>query len=162
MTLQALLGQRWPNQTALWADLDARRAMLNQHIPSWVLQGRAPLQAYPEAAHSGRASRPEWEAEMLDLDCVFQYLARCRWFRHVRANGRLDLGGYDSYLGTTWRSHLLELRFDATQGCLLGQPAGRETTITIAQKASDENRPDRRTRTPARLTRLSTCAAVYS
>ncbi len=132
MTLQALLGQRWPDQTALWVGLDARRAMLNQHIPSCVLQGHAPLQAYPEAAHSGRSYRPEWEAEMLDLDRVFAYLANCRWFRHVRANGRLDLGGYDYYLGTTWRSHLLELRFDANQGCFLGQPVGSESTITIA------------------------------
>jgi len=41
--------------------------MLNQHIPSGVLQGQAPLQAYPEAAHSGRFYCPEWEAEMLDL-----------------------------------------------------------------------------------------------
>ncbi|MFL5698444.1 MAG: hypothetical protein ACJ797_15250 [Ktedonobacteraceae bacterium] len=49
----------------------------------------------------------------------------------VRANGRLDLGGYDYYLGTTWRSHLLELRFDATQGYFLGQPAGSDTTIMI-------------------------------
>ncbi len=71
MTLQALLGQRWPDQTALWVGLDARRAMLNQHITSWVLQGHAPLQAYPEAAHSGRFYRPEWEAEMLDLARVF-------------------------------------------------------------------------------------------
>ncbi len=132
MTLQALLGQRWPNQTALWAGLDARRAMLNQHIPSWVLQGRAPLQAYPEASHSGRSYRPEWEAEMLDLDRVFQYLARCRWFRRIRANGRLDLGGYDYYLGVTWRNQMLELHFDATQGCFLGQPAGSETTLTFA------------------------------
>jgi hypothetical protein len=38
---------------------------------------------------------PEWEAEMLDLARVFAYLASCRWFRRVRANGRLDLGGYD-------------------------------------------------------------------
>jgi transposase InsO family protein len=131
MTLQALLGQRWPTQTALWAGLDARRAMLNQHIPSWVLQGHAPLQAYPSAAHSGRSYRPEWEAEMLDLDRVFQYLASCRWFRHVRANGRLDIGGYDYYLGTTWRNQMLELRFDANQRCFLGQPAGSDTTITI-------------------------------
>ena len=93
MTLQALLGQRWSDQTALWAGLDARRAMLNQHIPSCVLQGRAPLQAYPEALHSGRFYRPEWEAEMLELARVFEYLARCRWFGRVRANGRLDLGG---------------------------------------------------------------------
>jgi hypothetical protein len=70
MTLQALLGQQWPDQTALWAGLDARRSMLNQHIPSSVLQDRAPLQAYPQAAHSGRISRPEWEAELLDLDRV--------------------------------------------------------------------------------------------
>jgi transposase InsO family protein len=132
MTLQALLGQRWSDQATLWTGLDARRAMLNQHIPSCVLQDLAPLQAYPEAAHSGRFYRPEWEAEMLDLARVFQYLANCRWFRRVRANGRLDLGGYDYYLGVTWRNQMLELRFDATQGCFLGQPAGSETTLTIA------------------------------
>ncbi len=50
---------------------------------------------------------------MLELDRVFQYLANCRWFRRVRANGRLDIGGYDYYLGTTWRNHMLELHFDA-------------------------------------------------
>lgn len=27
MTLQALLGQCWPDQATLWAGLDARRAM---------------------------------------------------------------------------------------------------------------------------------------
>jgi hypothetical protein len=98
MTLQALLGQHWPDQTALWAGLDARRTMLNQHIPSRVLQGRAPLQAYPEAAHSGRSYRPEWEAEMLDVQRVFHYLATCRWFRRVKSNGRFALGGYEYYL----------------------------------------------------------------
>jgi len=132
MTLQALLGQRWPDQTALWAGLDARRAMLNQHIPSSVLQGRAPLQAYPEAAHSGRFYRPQWEAEMLDLDRVFAYLATCRWFRRIRANGRLDLGGYDYYLGTSLRNQMLEVHFDATQSCFLGQPAGSESILTFA------------------------------
>jgi hypothetical protein len=44
MTLQALLGQYWPGQAALWTGLDARRTMLNQYIPSAVLQGgTAPL-----------------------------------------------------------------------------------------------------------------------
>jgi transposase InsO family protein len=132
ITAQALLGQAYPSPSALWAGLDARRAMLNQHIPSWVLQARAPLQAYPEAAHSGRSYRPEWEAEMLDLDRVFAYLGHCHWFRRIRANGRLDLGGYDYYLGVTWRNQMLEMRFDADQGCFLGQPAGSEATLTIA------------------------------
>jgi hypothetical protein len=75
MTLQALLGQCWSDQMALWAGLDARRAMLNQRIPSGVLQGLASLQAYPQAAHSGRCYRPEWEAERLDPARVFAYLA---------------------------------------------------------------------------------------
>ena len=48
--------------------------------------------------------------------------------------------GYDEYLGTTWRSQMLELRFDANQGRFLGQPAGSDTTSTIP--GSDKNRPD--------------------
>lgn len=132
MTLLTLLGQRWSDQAALWAGLDARRTMLNQHIPSGVFQGYAPLQVYPQAAHSGRFYRPEWEAEMLDLDRVFAYLATCRWFRRIRANGRLDLGGYDYYLGTNLRNQMLEVHFDAIQGSFLGQPAGSESILTFA------------------------------
>ncbi len=30
------------------------------------------------------------------------------------------------------RNQMLELHFDATQGCFLGQPAGCESTLTIA------------------------------
>ena len=132
MTLQALLGQYWQDQTALWTGLDALRAMLNHHIPSTVFHGRAPLQAYPEAAHSGRFYRPEREAEMLDLARVFAYLATCRWFRRIRANGRLGLGSYDYYLGTSMRNQMLELHFDADQACFIGQLVGSETTVTFA------------------------------
>jgi len=120
MTLQALLGQHWPDQTALWAGLDARRTMLNQHIPSRVLQGQAPLQVYPEAAHSGRSYRPEWEAEMLDLNRVFRYLGSCRWFRHIKSNGRIVIGGYQYYLSTALRGRTVELHFDPIQGCFIG------------------------------------------
>ena len=108
MTLQALLGQRWPDQTTLWAGLDARRAMLNQHIPSWVLQGHAPLQAYPEAAHSGRSYRPEWEAEMLDLDRVFEYLTRClAGFGACGPTGGSTLVAMTTIWAPAFRSHLL-------------------------------------------------------
>jgi hypothetical protein len=131
MTLQALLGQHWPDQTALWAGLDARRTMINQYIPSRVLQGQAPLQAYPAAAHSGRSYRPEWEAEMLDLTRVFQYLAACRWFRQIKSHGRVGIGGYQYYLSTAWRGRTVELHFDPLQGCFIGQPEGIETTVTL-------------------------------
>jgi transposase InsO family protein len=131
MTLQALLGQHWPDETALWAGLDARRAMLNQHIPSRVLCGQAPLQAYPAATHSGRSYRPEWEAEMLDPNRVFQYLGSCCWFRQIKSNGRVVIGGYQYYLSTAWRGRTIELRFDPIQGCFIGQPEGIETAVTL-------------------------------
>jgi hypothetical protein len=134
MTLQALLGQHWPNQTALWAGLDARRTMLNQYIPSRSLDGRAPLQAYPEAAHSGRTYRPEWEAEMLDMDWVFQYLAMCRWFRQVKANGRFAIGGYEYYLSTQLRGRTLELTFDSIQGSFRVLPEGTDMPIMVAPR----------------------------
>jgi hypothetical protein len=35
-------------------------------------------------------------------------------------------------LRTSLRNQMLELHFDADQGCLVGQPAGSETTITFA------------------------------
>ena len=92
MTLQALLGQSWSDATALWAGLDARRTMLNEHIPCRMLAGRAPLQAYPQAAHTGRFYRPEWEAELLDLNRVYRYLGTCRFFRRVAQNGSVALG----------------------------------------------------------------------
>lgn len=78
--------------------------MRNQHLPRSVFQDRAPFQAYPEAARSGRSYRPAWEAEMLDVDRIVVSLATGRWFRRLRANGRLDLGGSEYALGTTWRN----------------------------------------------------------
>jgi hypothetical protein len=131
MTLQALLGQHWPDQTALWAGLDARRTMLNQHIPSRVLHGQAPLQAYPAAMHSGRSYRPEWEADLLNLNRVYDYLASCRWFRQVKPNGRITIGGYQYYIGTKFRSRAVELTFDALQGVFVCQPEGSDTAIAI-------------------------------
>lgn len=98
----------------------------------WSLTGRAPLQVYPEAAHSGHFNRQEWEVEMLDLARVCAYLAKCCWFRRIRAKGRLDLGGYGYSPGTTRRNQMLELHVNADQGCFLGQTADSETTLTFA------------------------------
>jgi hypothetical protein len=70
--------------------LDERRDVLNRHLPSRVLSHKSPLEAYPQAVHSGRASRPEWEEEFLSLEKVSTYLAQGRWFRSIRTNGCFD------------------------------------------------------------------------
>src|SRR5438876_7833503 len=47
VTAQALLGQTYTSHAALWAGLDERRKILNQHLPTRVLAHQAPLEAYP-------------------------------------------------------------------------------------------------------------------
>jgi hypothetical protein len=53
ITAQALLGQAYPSPSALWAGLDARREVLNHHLPSRALSHKSPLEAYPQAIHGG-------------------------------------------------------------------------------------------------------------
>jgi transposase InsO family protein len=131
MTLQALLGQSWPDGTALWAGLDVRRSMLNAHIPCRMLSGRAPLQAYPEAGHSGRFYQPEWEAELLDLNRVYSYLATCRWFRRVAQNGSVALGGIYYYINPKYRGRAIEVTFDGERALFRAQVAGLAEAIEI-------------------------------
>jgi len=136
MTLQALLGQHWADPQRLWAGLDARREQLNQHIPSRTLGGQAPLQAYPEAAHSGRHYRPEWEADLLDLNRVYQYLATGRWFRRVKADSCLTLGGTDYSIGKPVRGQALEITFDLHQSVFLANVIGTNKTLALPPQGS--------------------------
>jgi len=112
MSGQALLGQSWSDQAALWVGLDDRREQLNTAIASAVLGGQAPLQADPSAAHAGRWYRPEWEAEMLDLERVDGYLAEGQWFRTSNSHGEFWLGRQRYNLGSGCRKKALELRYD--------------------------------------------------
>jgi hypothetical protein len=96
--------------------LEQRLDFLNQTYPSRSLGGRAPLEAYPSAQHSGRDYWPENEADMLDLQHVYDYLAQQRWFRRVSSVGQFTLGGQPYSLGKAWGSQTVEISFDpATQ-----------------------------------------------
>jgi hypothetical protein len=86
--------------------------VLNHHLPNRALSHKPPLEAYPEAIHSGRSYRPEWEEELLSLEKVYTYLAQGRWFRGVRSNGFFGLGSYQYYLGKHFSQQRVALRFD--------------------------------------------------
>jgi transposase InsO family protein len=92
MTAQALLGQAYPSHSTLWAGLDERRNVLNRHLPSRVLSHKSPLEAYPQAIHSGRSYRPEWEEEFLSLEKVCTYLAQGRGSAAFAPMGALTRG----------------------------------------------------------------------
>ncbi len=131
MTAQALLGQTYTSHSALWAGLDERREVLNHHLPSRALAHKAPLEAYPQAIHSGRSYQPEWEEELLSLEKVCGYLAQEKWFRSIRSNGFFSLGGYQYYLGKHFAQRSVAIRFDPESMALVCQPEGSEETIRL-------------------------------
>jgi len=112
---QVLEGQQFADWPTLYENLQERRDFLNYHLPCASLNHQPPLIAYPQAKHSGRAYRPEYEEALLDLHLVYEYLAQGRWFRQVSANGTVSLGGHIYYIGTKWHQHQLEIRCDATK-----------------------------------------------
>ena len=109
---QVLEGQRYDNWQALYNALDRRRDFLNCRLPCASLAGQPPLQAYPEALHSGRAYRPEWEAQILDLSRVYDYLADGHWFRLVSKDGTISLGKQVYYVGRPLARQQVEISFD--------------------------------------------------
>lgn len=116
---QCLLGQHFEDWSALYHALRQRRDFLNSHLPCATLAHLPPLVAFPHAIHSGRAYRPEWERDLLDLSRVWAYLAQGRWFRQTSKACTFCLGGQVYYLGKPWQSVQLEITFDPTDCHLL-------------------------------------------
>jgi len=132
---QVLDGQCFSNWQDLYDSLQKRRDFLNYHLPCASLK-QPPLCACPQAKHSGRMYRPECEADILDLQRVYEYLAQGKWFRRISANGTFSLGGNVYYIGRKWQRHQLEIRFDAVEqkflcydepGNLIKQSLGKAT-----------------------------------
>ena len=111
---QAMRGQEFASPQTLQPKLEQRLNFLNARYPSRTLAGQPPLAAFPEAVHSGRAYRPEWEADLLDLQRVYAYLAQNRWFRRVTALGQFSLGASRYGLGQDWANQEVEITFDAS------------------------------------------------
>lgn len=116
---QALQGQIFPTREAVQAFLDERLNFLNRKFPCRTLGGQPPLTVYPEAVFSGRFYRPELESELLDLQLVYSYLARGRWFRRVSSVGQVALGAHRYGLGLTWKEQTVETTFNPAEQCFI-------------------------------------------
>ncbi len=112
LTHQAVDGQVFEQPDALQPMLDQRREFLNTTYPNRALGGQAPLTANPAAVHSGRGYAPEREADLLDLQRVYAYLAQHRWFRQTSTKGQFFLGAVRYGLGQAWANQTLEITLD--------------------------------------------------
>jgi len=81
---------------------------------SFIRFHRPTQHGFIERAHQtmGRPYAPEREAELLDPQRVYAYLAQHRWFRRVSAGGQFALGDYHYGLGLRWAQQAIQLSFD--------------------------------------------------
>lgn len=109
---QAIAGQSFTDSLDLDQRLSERLDFLNLRYPSLALGGQAPLVACPEAKHTQRPYRLEWEAEMLAMHRVDDYLDEGRWFRLTSIQGQFSLGAYRYNAGSQLSKQTLEITFD--------------------------------------------------
>jgi transposase len=121
---QVLEGQSFAHWKALWQALQQRRHFLNERLPCSTLGNVPPLVAHPEARHPRRLYRPEWEAELLDLSRLYQYLSQGRWFRKASNVGAVGVSQQHYVLGIKWARKEVEITFDpADQHLVFYSPA---------------------------------------
>jgi len=112
MNQQAVTGQTFTDGSELQHSLSDRLDFLNLRFPSRSLDEQPPLVACPEAQHSGRPYRLEWEEDMLDMQRVYEYLAQGRWFRRTSSLGQFSLGTHRYSVGKSLSNQTLEITFD--------------------------------------------------
>ena len=105
--------------TQLYNKCEKRRFFLNNLLPSTSCDNQAPLNAHPEATHSGRFYNPIHEQNILQMNRIYEYLAKCKWFRRVAANGTISLGKQIYYIANTKTKEQLEITFCSFCKCLM-------------------------------------------
>lgn len=111
----------YQNWSHLYGSLCMRQKVLNRHLPCRTLNGLPPLVAYPQAVHSGRPYRPEWEEQLLDLHRIYASLAPGRWFRRISSSGTFSLGDQTYPAGLPGAGRQIELSFDLDTQHFVGQ-----------------------------------------
>jgi len=128
---QAFEGQTFADVTALQVNLQARMLFLNQEYPTRALDGQTPFQVFPQARHSGRLYSLEAEEQLFDMQRVYDYLQKGRWFRQVSSVGTFFLGGYGYNATTRFANQTLELTFEGATRKLICLPEKNSTVFHL-------------------------------
>jgi transposase len=128
---QAFEGQMFDDEIALQLSLQARILFLNQQYPTRALNGQPPFQAFPQARHSGRLYCLDTEAQLLDMQRIYDYLQSGRWFRQVSSAGTFSLGAHIYNVTTRFAGQTLEITFDRATRTLICLPEKQPSAFQL-------------------------------
>jgi len=109
---QAIKGKDFDCWLALFKNIEKRRKRLNEIYPSRSLGRKAPLEAFPEAVHSGRTYHLKKEFQLLDLNRIYNFLAEGKWYRIVSQGKMVSIGAIRYYLKNAIPKSQLQITFD--------------------------------------------------
>lgn len=61
----------------------------------------------------------EWEKAILDIQRIYDYLARGHWFRRTSSQGQFSLGAHHYSIGKDFADQQLEITFDPQNQALV-------------------------------------------
>ncbi len=111
MERQASRGKSFGDWQQFFQHCQKRRRRMNEKFPSRSHGGRAPLQAFPGAAHSGRHYSVEQEHQLLDVQRIYTLLFEGKWYRVVSSGKMVSLGGQRYYLKGAVPKSQLQITF---------------------------------------------------
>lgn len=109
-TLEGIVHQNWES---LFNLCQQRRKFLNETFPCSTLGNKPPYQAFPQARHSGRYYHPQLEPDMIDLNRIYAFLEKGKWFRAVSKLGSVSIGGQVYYLSGIKGKAQVQVLFNA-------------------------------------------------
>lgn len=110
---QALKRKQYPHWRALFDRINYRRKVLNENYPSRTMGKKAPLQVYPQAAHSKRVYSIRKEKQLLDIGRIYRFLGKGKWHRKVAQNKCVYLGRQHYYINHAVPGTMLTLKFSS-------------------------------------------------
>ena len=108
---QTIKGKQYEWWREFFSNCNKRRNRLNKKYPSRALDKQAPLQAFPQAAHSGRPYSIGQEQSLFNLDRIYTFLAKGKWHRKVSANKGVQLGAQRYYVKNAVPKTMLNITF---------------------------------------------------
>lgn len=111
MSAQVLKGKSYSNWHELYINTVKRKRVMNELYPSRTLKKQAPLKAQPKAKHSGRPYSVEREKDLLKIERIEAYLAKCTWYRKTAKSRTLSLHGKVYYLNQAEANVYLKINF---------------------------------------------------
>ena len=109
---QVIQGQHFDNFDQLYWALNHRRAFLNNTLPCSSLDNQPITKTFPELTTPRRVYSPHLEAEIFQVERIYQYLSDGHWFRKVAENGTVGIGRKVYGVGISWAKEQIQITFE--------------------------------------------------